>query len=91
MDLKERVKAKIRELGVKQAARFYGVSTGTISNWASGQTSPSVDAVEMTIEESSKDPNSEDHKIKEMETALHNMESAYNKMLELIRGNTNPK
>ena len=91
MDLKERVRAKIKELGVKQAARFYGVSTGTISNWASGQTSPSVDAVEMTIEESSKNPNSDDHKIKEMETALHNLDAAYHNMIRIIQGNTNPK
>jgi transcriptional regulator with XRE-family HTH domain len=49
VNLKQVVRDRIKELGVKQAAAFYGVSIGTVSNWATGKTSPSVDAVEATL------------------------------------------
>ncbi len=49
LDLKGKVRDKIESLGVKEAAKFYGVSIGTVSNWATGKTSPSVDAVELTL------------------------------------------
>lgn len=49
MDLKRLVLDKIEQVGVVEAKRFFGVSLGTISNWKSGKTSPSVDAVQMVI------------------------------------------
>lgn len=49
MDLKRLVLDKIDELGVTEAKRFFGVSLGTISNWSSGKTSPSVDAVQLVL------------------------------------------
>lgn len=48
-DLKAIVRAKIASIGVKAASKFYGVSIGTISNWSTGKTPPSVDAVELTL------------------------------------------
>lgn len=47
--LKEPVLKKIAELGVADAAKFFGVSFGTISNWSSGKTSPSLEAVELAL------------------------------------------
>lgn len=55
MGLKEKVIAKVNALGVKDAAKFYGVSVGTVSNWASGRSSPSIDAAELTIQGEVKD------------------------------------
>jgi hypothetical protein len=45
LNLKQRVTAKIDELGAKEASRFFGVSAGTISNWSTGKTSPSIGLV----------------------------------------------
>lgn len=44
-DYRKVVTDKIEALGAKEAARFFGVSLGTISNWATGKTSPSIDAL----------------------------------------------
>lgn len=52
IDLKKLVADKIAQLGVKEAAKFYGVSLGTVSNWGSGKTDPSVDAVQLTLPDS---------------------------------------
>lgn len=51
IDLKQIVKDRIGQLGVKEASKFYGVSVGTVSNWASGKTPPSVDAVTLTLKD----------------------------------------
>lgn len=51
MDFRKLVKNKIEELGVRPAAKFFGVSTGTVSNWSSGKTSPSLEAVELVLGE----------------------------------------
>ncbi len=40
---------KIAELGVTDAAKFFGVSVGTISNWSRGKTSPTLEAVELAM------------------------------------------
>jgi hypothetical protein len=50
INLAEAVRSKIKELGVAEASRFYGVSTGTISNWLNKNTSPSIAAVEATLD-----------------------------------------
>lgn len=47
--LKSRVISKINEIGVKEASKFFGVSIGTTSNWLTGKTSPSIDAVELLL------------------------------------------
>jgi transcriptional regulator with XRE-family HTH domain len=49
MDLRKKVKDKIELVGVKDAAEYFGVSLGTVSNWASGKTNPSIDAVELLL------------------------------------------
>lgn len=51
MDLRKAVKDKIALLGGKEASRFFGVSIGTISNWSTGKTAPSIDAVEKILGE----------------------------------------
>lgn len=51
MDLKKKVTDKIAELGVKDAAAFFGVSIGTVSNWSTGRTSPSIDALSLVLSE----------------------------------------
>jgi transcriptional regulator with XRE-family HTH domain len=51
LELKKIVRDKINELGVKDAAKYFGVSIGTVSNWSTGKTSPSIDALEQVIEE----------------------------------------
>jgi hypothetical protein len=50
LNLKKCVLDKIALLGTVEAARFYGVSVGTISNWATGKTSPPISAVEATVD-----------------------------------------
>lgn len=50
-DLKSLVIDKITEMGPREASKYFGVSAGTISNWGSGKTSPSVDAVEQVLAE----------------------------------------
>jgi transcriptional regulator with XRE-family HTH domain len=49
MDLKKLVLAKIETLGVKEAAKYFGVSAGTVSNWSTGKTSPSIDAAQAVL------------------------------------------
>lgn len=49
VDLKGLVLAKIEKLGVREAANFFGVSIGTISNWQTGKTQPSISAVQTVI------------------------------------------
>ena len=51
MDLRKLVIDKIGELGVRDAAKFFGVSAGTVSNWSTGKTSPSLEAVELVLGE----------------------------------------
>lgn len=51
-DLRKVVISKINALGVKKAAKFFGVSVGTVSNWSTGKTSPSLDAVELALADS---------------------------------------
>lgn len=46
-DYRKVVTDKIAELGVKEASKFFGVSLGTVSNWATGKTSPSIDALQL--------------------------------------------
>src|SRR5687767_11161044 len=50
-DYRKVVTDKIAELGVKEASKFFGVSVGTVSNWATGKTSPSIDALQLAIDE----------------------------------------
>jgi transcriptional regulator with XRE-family HTH domain len=50
-DYRKVVTDKIAELGVKEASKFFGVSLGTISNWATGKTSPSIDALQLAAPE----------------------------------------
>jgi transcriptional regulator with XRE-family HTH domain len=47
--LRKKVVSKIEELGVKDASKFFGVSAGTVSNWATGKTSPSITALELVL------------------------------------------
>ncbi len=49
VDLKGLVLSKIEEDGVKSAANFFGVSIGTISNWQTGKTQPSISAVQLIL------------------------------------------
>lgn len=49
MDLKKLVLAKIESLGVKEASELFGVSAGTISNWSTGKTSPSIEAAQVAL------------------------------------------
>jgi hypothetical protein len=56
MDLRKLVVDKITELGVREASRFFGVSLGTVSNWGSGKTEPSISAAQMVIAECPKEP-----------------------------------
>jgi hypothetical protein len=49
MDLRKVVTAKIDELGPKEAAKFFGVSIGTISNWQTGKTEPSITALQLAL------------------------------------------
>lgn len=51
LNLAQAVRDNIERLGVKEAAKFYGVSAGTVSNWFTGKTSPSIAAVELTLED----------------------------------------
>jgi len=51
LDLKALVKSRIEQLGVKEASACFGVSAGTISNWSSGNTSPSIDAVQLVLKD----------------------------------------
>jgi transcriptional regulator with XRE-family HTH domain len=49
LDLRKAVTGKIEELGAKEAARFFGVSAGTISNWSTGKTDPSLSALQLAL------------------------------------------
>lgn len=49
-DLKKLVIDKIGDLGVAKSKEFFGVSCGTISNWASGKTDPSLEAAQKVLE-----------------------------------------
>lgn len=50
MNLEEAVKAKIKELGNKKAAEFFGVSTGMISGWAKGSKAITLKAAQKLVE-----------------------------------------
>lgn len=51
LDLRKLVTDKIEALGVKQAADFFRVSAGTVSNWSTGKTDPSLEAVQLVMPE----------------------------------------
>jgi transcriptional regulator with XRE-family HTH domain len=51
VNLKKHVLAKIEEIGQKEAAKLFGVSIGTISNWSSGRSSPSIEALQLVLSE----------------------------------------
>lgn len=59
MDLRKCVLSKIEQLGVKEATKFFGVSAGTISNWSSGKTAPSLDSVQLALADSGLEPQQE--------------------------------
>lgn len=50
-DLTKLVQNKIESLGVKEAATYFGVSIGTASNWSTGKTPPSLNAVQLVLDE----------------------------------------
>jgi len=56
MGLKQRIKNKIETLGVKEAASYFGVSIGTVSNWLNDKTNPSVAAIELVLSEDQTSP-----------------------------------
>lgn len=47
MDFRKLVLDKIEAVGIKDASVFFGVSVGTASNWASGRTTPSLEAAQL--------------------------------------------
>ncbi len=49
-DLKKIVRNEIERIGVEAASRAFGVSVGTISNWVSGKTAPSITALEVVMD-----------------------------------------
>lgn len=49
-DLKKLVRDKISAIGVEASSKLFGVSVGTASNWGTGKTVPSVDAVEKVLD-----------------------------------------
>lgn len=51
MDLKKLVTDRIAVLGLKESAKFFGVSIGTVANWANGMTNPSIDAASLVLSE----------------------------------------
>jgi hypothetical protein len=51
LDLKKAVLSKIEEVGPSKASELFGVSTGTISNWLSGRTPPSLTAAQLVMDE----------------------------------------
>ncbi len=53
VDLKKLVLAKIESCGIKEAANFFGVSAGTVSNWQTGKTQPSITAAQLLLTEES--------------------------------------
>lgn len=75
MDLTKLVKAKIDELGVKEASKFFGVSAGTVSNWSSGTTAPSITAAQLVLSEIDlDDEDAPTHKKQEKEPCLPPLE-----------------
>lgn len=52
VDLRKLVTDKIGELGIAGAKRYFGVSAGTVSNWARGRTDPSLYAIQRVLIES---------------------------------------
>ncbi len=55
LNLRKVVTNHIVTLGQKEASKYFGVSIGTISNWANGITSPSIDAVELVLSDVGED------------------------------------
>lgn len=51
MDLRKAVRDKIALIGVEEATKYFGVSAGTVSNWSTGKTAPSIDAAQMVLTE----------------------------------------
>lgn len=49
VDLRKLVTDKIGDLGVSKAKEYFGVSAGTISNWSTGRTDPSLDAIQRVL------------------------------------------
>jgi transcriptional regulator with XRE-family HTH domain len=50
-DLRKLVKDKIAEVGVAEAAKLFGVSVGTVSNWANNKSQPSLAAAQLLLDE----------------------------------------
>lgn len=51
LDLTTLVRERIAEIGVIEASRLFGVSSGTISNWSNGKTLPSITAAQLMLSE----------------------------------------
>lgn len=49
MNLTKRVQAKIEELGIPEAAKFFGKSIGTVTNWKTGKNPPTIEAAELCL------------------------------------------
>lgn len=56
MDLLKSVRIKIDSVGVEEAAKLFGVSIGTVSNWKSGKTTPSLAAAQLMVNEEQQIP-----------------------------------
>lgn len=50
-DLQSLVKDKIASIGVAEASKLFGVSLGTVSNWSTGKSMPSLHAAQMVLDE----------------------------------------
>lgn len=48
-DLARLVKDRINAIGVAESAQLFGVSAGTISNWSTGKTLPSITAAQLLL------------------------------------------
>lgn len=55
-ELKKLVIDKIGQLGIKESCAYFGVSAGTVSNWASGKTMPTLSAAQTILTETAGDP-----------------------------------
>lgn len=72
--MKKAVLDKIEQLGVKPSANFFGVSVGTISNWHSGKTEPSLRAAQLAMADSIEEPNLGDDPIFEAPNTTEQVE-----------------
>lgn len=63
VDLKQAVRDKIAELGVVESSKLFGVSVGTVSNWSSGKTDPSVAAAQLVLDSTQQTVRQIEHKL----------------------------